>query len=360
MLKKAVRCAWAVGLCLLTACAKTIPPAPTSRFTAWSQQDRTTPKRVCVLPFADQTDTQDLANKVRRSFAGNLSLKRFADGELYDIDARLKSLGRGWRNFPVPQVGKAVGCDALIYGEVTRADRLYLALYSQLTLAGSFRLVDGATGQTLAEGFYATKFRSGGVPLSPLSVVPNAIQTFSNLSDTQMTRAIDDLGRHLAEQVPDLPAGFPNPPIQYAAASAPSGTKETVPPKELNSPPEAGKKSAAVEVAAYNVLPLSPPVAPGEKPSALVKETSAPSGPLPTSQDSYRLQVAAFNSKSEAEQVARLLRDKGYQPEIAQATGAHQGWHRVVLGPFPSIHSAQEVGSQIKKTLPFSPIVINP
>src|SRR5262245_2927176 len=187
MLKKAVRCAWVVSLCLLTACAKTVLPSPTPRFIAWSQQDRTTTKRVCVLPFVDQTNTPELANKVRRSFAGNLSLKRFADVELYDIDARLKSLGGGWRNFAAPQVGKAVGCDALIYGEVTRADRLYLALYSQLTLAGSFRLIDGATGQTLAEGSYATKFRSGGVPLSPLSIVPNAVQTFSNLSDTQMT-----------------------------------------------------------------------------------------------------------------------------------------------------------------------------
>jgi len=34
-------------------------------------------------------------------------------------------------------------------------------------------------------------------------------------------------------------------------------------------------------------------------------------------------------------------------------------WYRVVLGPFPSIHSAQEVGARINKTLRFSPIVIN-
>lgn len=362
MVKDAARCAWIISLTLLVyACSKTTPPAPTPRFVAWSYQDRTVPKQVCVLPFADQTNTPGLANQVRRSFAGNLSVKRFADAELYDIDDRLQLLGGDWRNSPAQQIGKTVGCDALIYGEVTRADRLYLALYSQLTLEGTVRLVDVATGQTLAEGAYATKFRSGGVPLSPLSVVPDAVKNLSNLSETQMTRAVDDLGRHLAEQVPDLPAWLPNPPVQYAASSAPSGTKGTVPSKELNSlPPGAEKKVARVDIAAYDVLPFPSSVSLKKNPPAVVKDAPAPPVQSLPGQEGYRLQVASFNTKSEAEQVARLLHDHGYQPEIAQATGAHQGWHRVVLGPFPSIHSAQEVGAQIKKTLSFSPIVITP
>ena len=93
----------------------------------------------------------------------------------------------------------------MLYGEVTDAGRLYLAVYSQLTVAAEIRLVDVATGHPLVQESYATKFREASVPLSPLSIVPDVIKTWMNLSETQMKRAIDDLGRNLASRVPDLP-----------------------------------------------------------------------------------------------------------------------------------------------------------
>ena len=60
----------------------------------------------------------------------------------------------------------------------------------------------------------------------------------------------------------------------------------------------------------------------------------------------------------EAQRVIQLLRSKGYEPIVAQSVGTTPIWHRVVLGPFPSIHAAQEVGIQINKSLRFSPVVI--
>jgi hypothetical protein len=210
------RILWLVWLSLFfTACAKTTPPRPTPHFLAWSQ-DRATTKRLCVLPFLDRTQTPGLATQVRQSVAGHLSVKHFTDVELSDVDARLTTVGKEWRNFSSQQLGRAIGCDALLYGEVTDAGRLYLALYSQLTVAAAIRLVDVATGKTLVHESYATKFREAGVPLSPLSIVPDIIKTWVNLSETQMTRAIDDLGRNLAEKVPDLPALLPAPPGQEA------------------------------------------------------------------------------------------------------------------------------------------------
>lgn len=301
---------------LCTACATTglkpaIPPTPTSPFVSWSQAGRPA-KRVCVLPFADHTETAGLAAHVRQSFAGQLSVKRFRDAELSEVDARLAALSGDWRAQPARQLGQRLGCDALIYGEVTRAGRWYLGVYSRVFLEGTIRMVDATTGQVLVQHAYTTRFHAGGVPLSPLGVVANSVLNLRNMGETQLVRVVDDLGRHLAAAVPDLPAAPPTP--------------DTSPGAPLAAPPSSRDEAP-------------PPVRP------------APA------RESYRVQVAAFRSPSEARQAARALRDKGYRPAIAEFTEAGRPWHRVILGPFVSLHEASQVGAEIRQTLNFSPIV---
>jgi cell division septation protein DedD len=343
MVKVATACAWAVGFSLFfSACSTTKPITPTPNFLAWSQT-RSSTKRVCVLPFTNQTRTAGIADQVRQSFAGHLSVKRFADIELYDIDARLETLEDGWRGHSAQQIGKTVGCDALVYGTVTKASRLYLALYSQLTLAGAIHLVDVTTGQTLVEDSHTTTFRAGGVPLSPLAIVPSAVMNLSNLTESQMTRAVDDLGRYLADQVPDLPVLPPTQSAQQVSPAAPPESGAAPSPQESPQPPSGtDEKTARVEVAAP-----PPPKAP-------------PRAPIATGQEGYRLEVAAFNTQSEAQSAARLLRDKGYRPTVAELVGTRRSWHRVVLGPFPSVHAAQQVGTRIQKSFPYTPTVMHP
>ena len=262
--------AWCAGVLSfsvsISACSQTIPTVPTPHFIAWSQTDRTTTKRVCVLPFADKIQAPRLANQVRQSFAGHLSIKHFADAELYDIDARLETLGTEWQTASAQDLGKALNCNALVYGEVTRASRLYLALYSQLTLEGNILLVDAETGQTLVKDAYATKFRSADLPLSPLSIVPDAIKNLQNLSDAQMVRAIDDLGRNLANKVPDLPA-LPTSSTTTAVSSD-SPTSEHPPTPQLpastfvaekeNLPPV--RTVAQLESSTFDIPPTNTPV----------------------------------------------------------------------------------------------------
>ncbi len=346
------RVGWIVCVSLLfMACTKTTPSIPTPQFLAWSQ-DRTTPKRLCVLPFVDQTETPGLAKQVRQSVAGHLSIKYFTDVELSDVNEQLSKLGEGWRNFPPQQVGKAVGCDALLYGEVTEASRLYLALYSQLTVAAGIQLVDVTTGQTLAQESYATKFRSGGVPLSPLAIVPDAVKTLSNLSETQMTRAIDDLGRNLAEKIPDLPARPPPSQDQVVTAAATSPVLPTAMPVsgETRAPQAREDQPAPIEIATVSILP--PSVSKTEK-------TALSVSPRSRAQKSYRLQVAQFRTYRDAHRATRLLRDKGYPAMIAQTVEVRQTWNRVVIGPYPSLQEARHVRSSIRKVSSFSPVVIH-
>jgi len=316
VVKKVAVCG--VGLALLFSACSTatvrpaVPATPTPAFVSWSQAGAPD-KRVCALPFTDRTGTEGLAAQVRESFSGHLSIKRFSDVELHQIDARLDTAAGGWRNHSPQQLGQTVGCDALIYGEVTRASRLYLGVYTQLTLEGAIRVVDAHSGRVLVEESYTTKFRAGGVPLSPLAVVPSAVLNLRDMTDTQMVRVIDDLGRHLAEKVPDLPAA----------------------PAIAQLPP-----------------PLPPPTT--ITPAAETPQVPASSGP-----EHYRLQVAAFSTHDEAQQAARLLRGKGYQPALDESAGTRRSWQRLIVGPFPSIHAAQQAGARIKKSLPFAPVVLH-
>lgn len=346
----------------ISACSQTTPTVPTPRFIAWSQADRTTAKRVCVLPFADKAEAPRVANQVRQSFAGHLSIKHFVDTELHEIDSQLETLGPEWQTTSAQDLGKMLGCNALIYGEVTQASRLYLALYSQLTLAGNILLVDAKTGQTLVKDGYATKFRSAGLPLSPLALVPDVVRTFNNLSDAQMVRAIDDLGRNLADKVPDLPA-LPTYPSTTSVPSAPPST-DHLPPPQVPASASVSKKEnlpfvrtvAQLDSSTFDVPPTSASTSAKKTPNAAVNTITASAG---MQDEGYRLQVAALRTAIEAQKVVQLLRAKGYQPIVAQSVGTKPVWHRIVLGPFPTIHSAQEVGAQINKTLRFSPVVIN-
>jgi cell division septation protein DedD len=354
VVRGAWRVGWLVGLSFfLSACTKTTPPKPTPHFLAWSQ-DQTTSKRLCVLPFLDRAQTPGITAQVRQSVAGHLSVKHFTDVELSEVDERLSRVGEEWRNFPSQQLGRSIGCGVLLYGEVTDAGRLYLALYSQLTVAGAIRLVDVTTGQTLVQASYTTKFREAGVPLSPFSVVPDVVKTWVNLSETQMVRAIDDLGRNLADRVPNLPAKLPSPPAKAAAAPpaapAPPSTAVTPVSEELAVPlgPD-GRQVATFEVATVN--------APSVSPSA--EKIRPPLPPHSAAQEQYRLQVAAFRTYGEAQQVVRLLRDKGYPAMIAQTGESGRVWNRVVLGPFPSKEAARQTGAAIRKISDLSPIVIN-
>ncbi|MGE0820641.1 MAG: SPOR domain-containing protein [Candidatus Binatia bacterium] len=359
-----VRCGWVLSVSLLfAACSQTVLPPPPPNFVAWSHLSPVTPKRVCVLPFIDRTDTPGLADQVRRSFAGQLSVKHFIDVELYRIDDQLEAVGPDWRNLTVQQLGRTLGCEALIYGEVTKASRLYLALYSQLTLEGNIQMVETEAGQTLVHDAYATKFRSAGVPLSPLSIVPDAVKNLSNLSDEQMTRAVDDLSRHLAMRIPDLPDLESPQPAQFAQTPPPSSASAPI-PEFMPATESASALSAPEEQIAQvgsSVYDVPPGMKEDQEPPPLPSANSGFTEPqTPTESEGYRLQIAAFSTRQGAERAIGLLRDKGYEPIITTSTGASPIWHRVTLGPFPSIHSAQEVGAEINKVLPFSPIVIYP
>jgi hypothetical protein len=288
---------------------------------SWSQNGRPD-KRLCVLPFANGTQVEGLADRVRESFFGRIVLKHYTDIDLRELDARLNDLPESWGTLAPRQLGQALQCDALLYGEVTDASNIYLGVYAQLTLEGRIRLVDAVSNRILVTGVHATKFRVGGVPFSLLEIVPNALFTLHNFSSEQMLRAIDDLSRNLADKVPNLPNAQPPTALTMTEPKA-------LPPPEPKALPPPEPKA------------LPPPAAP----------------PTP---ELYRLQVAVFSKPGAARHAVQLLRHEGFQPTIVIATQSEKSWHKVMLGPFPSLDAAQETRVRVQKHLPFSPVVVRP
>ena len=94
---------WLMVMC--TACGPHRPAPPSAQFVTWSHQ-AASPRRMCVLPFTNETDQPDVGSQVRRSFAGHLSVKRFRDVELHEIDTKLPA---DWRQLPAQSLGETPG-----------------------------------------------------------------------------------------------------------------------------------------------------------------------------------------------------------------------------------------------------------
>lgn len=198
--------AWICGvMCLLLpACSSPKPLTPTPNFVAWSTHAPQHQRQMCVLPFENTSSIDGLAEKVRQGVAGHLSIKRFTDTELHEIDAALADVGN-WRKLGPQELGRKLKCDALVYGRISKPDRIYVGFYSQLALEGTLQIVESATGRTLVHEVHTTRLHDAGLPFSPVSLVTSAVRNLWTFSDARVVRAIDDLSRNLAALVPDLP-----------------------------------------------------------------------------------------------------------------------------------------------------------
>ena len=189
---------------LLPACSSRKPPTPTRNFVTWSQQAPPNKKQLCVLPFENISHIDGLDEKVRQGVAGHLSVKRFTDVELHEIDIRLANIDN-WHRLAPQDLGRRLNCDVLVYGRVSKPNNIYVGVYSQLALEGTLRVVGVVTGDILLHETYTTRLHDLGLPFSPEGLVSSMIRNLLTFTDIRFVRAIDDLSRNLAALVPDLP-----------------------------------------------------------------------------------------------------------------------------------------------------------
>jgi hypothetical protein len=165
------------------------------------------PTTVAVLPFANKSGSDFAYTVVRRTLFNHFSPKNYRMLHLQDIDNQLALAGVDTpalvaQKTPA-ELMAILGVDGLIYGDVTHYDKTFAGTYSQVAVGVEMRLVNGAA-ETVWEVKDVKRSHSGGISLTPVGLIMNALVAAQHVyGDLNLYRAADDLGRTLAEDMPE-------------------------------------------------------------------------------------------------------------------------------------------------------------
>src|SRR6202050_3960515 len=185
------------------------------------------PAVLAVLPFCDQgsgnftvdkipvtfrnAEAQDLwtwtdAQRLRRAVTGYLSQREFVVLSPIAVDAVLKEHGidsmRKLRLASPIELGRLLGADALVYGEVDNYEGYYFGLLSAYQVGISTSMVSTRDGETLMRqsgGRYSVDLSPA---LSPEDAVINSIMTLLEFRDVHLARAEEEVSRELVLRIP--------------------------------------------------------------------------------------------------------------------------------------------------------------
>lgn len=164
------------------------------------------PKSIAVLPFVDLSRSKEGFDAMRRGFYNHFSSLPFKDMELHMVDNLLRKAGL---TDPVvisktspKELGKILGVDAVVFGEVSNFDKLFLVMYSQVSVGAEIKMFDTKTGNFLWSGKNVVRKHEGGISTTPVGVIATIVATSMNIRDIQLLRANDDLFRDMVKTMP--------------------------------------------------------------------------------------------------------------------------------------------------------------
>ena len=160
-------------------------------------------------------------------------------------------------------------------------------------------------------------------------------------------------GIQIGKSVGELSVSEETPRVQDAKGKAPpfrflEKGKENKPEPKPPEPADAAKEKEPPPVQAP-AEPPKDPVVPEKKPG---EERAA------NSKAKYAIQVAAFNSQGEAQDLVSQLKKKGYEAYQVTGTAAARGMlHRVRIGRFHSLQEARQFAADFEKKENLKPII---
>jgi len=195
------------------------------------------PKTIAVLPFQDlerksysiKFKEEDPAGIVRRGMYNHISSLPFKDSEIYSTDTRLKNAGlTDIRKIDEliaenpKKLKSLLGVDAVVSGDVTHFDRIFVGIYSQIAVGCEVKMWDLNSGEMLWRAKHVSRAHAGGLSLSPIGLIMATVASVWNLRGTEMLSQTDELFREFVStiEVPEsaLAAQLPPPRIDLFAA----------------------------------------------------------------------------------------------------------------------------------------------
>ena len=169
------------------------------------------PSSVAVLPFTGDPKSwtfapqgTDPAAIVRRAMYNHFSSLPFQDLELTETDQRLAADGlvdpveiATLAETDPDRLARLLAVDAVITGEVTHFDRVYMGIFSQAAVGCRVQMRDLATGDLLWEAEHVSRAAGGGVSLTPIGLALDALASLWNLRGEQLLRETDEVFREM-------------------------------------------------------------------------------------------------------------------------------------------------------------------
>ncbi|KIE59149.1 hypothetical protein A946_03850 [Methylacidiphilum kamchatkense Kam1] len=229
--------------------------------------EQNAPQTIAVLPFLEKgsgkfsingvkIDNRDkdkleswrwtIAQRVRRVFYGFLASREFEVVPLSKIDHVLQTKNIrtevSLQSIKPEVLGKWLGADALVYGEVFPYQRFYMVMGSGIRVVLSIQIISSKTGKVLFSGRVNRNLLDINPRFDPVDIGISSVLTLTSLRDINLKRAEDEACRELVLRIPLSPRKA-YPVFGDATESAP----KAIPSKAPDTPIEASLSTSLSE-----------------------------------------------------------------------------------------------------------------
>ena len=167
---------------------------------------RNPPRSIAILPFGNQTDSEDISQIVRTTLYSHMSAHPYTDIELHEIDRKLRRYDlmeyEKFCDVSAKRLGRILNCDAVVVGKVTEFQRVYAGIYSQMAVGASITVWDTRTGKKIWSDEHVTRNHEGGIPLAITDLAMIGFRSGMNLTESEKIATVDELSRHFSSRVP--------------------------------------------------------------------------------------------------------------------------------------------------------------
>ena len=189
--------------------------------------EQAAPEKIAVLPFSDRGNAQYVvdkiplthrtdgeqadwawtdANRMRRAVNGYLASREFVEANIIQVDAILQEHGidseKKLEQVPPKTLGKWLGVDAVVYGDVLHYDAYYAMLISAWQVGAEVKMVSTHNGEELfsADGSrYSVNFMPA---FDPVDIAINSGLSLLELRDVTLARAEEEDAREIVLRIP--------------------------------------------------------------------------------------------------------------------------------------------------------------
>ena len=169
------------------------------------------PQSVAVLPFINYTNIDGLEKEFRVSVFGQMTVLPYRDVELSEIDSKLEENGLmedfAFTEVSIRELGRILRCDAVVLGEVKDFYRIFLGVYSRMSIEGGITIWDTRTGEKIWNETKEVSEHEGGIPLNILDLPLISVRSGYNLRNNNQEEIVEELAELLISRIP-APACF--------------------------------------------------------------------------------------------------------------------------------------------------------